>query len=317
MVSLAKPDKLTNDTLAAASPIEKFTNFIPDGAKPTNPAYAKDTSYGSALANHLKGSDLNPDKSEISTSFNIDLDDPGKFPDNHWYYGTDGKPDKGGFDFVTTALHEIAHGLDFLTRAFSLPPPQDSGGFVGGIPSAMDRFDIVGSTGKLLTSSSILSSACKGVLRISDDVFFNGPTAKAANGGKAVKLFDPTTFQSGSSMSHLDSSVGTDLMLPGGSDGFTTPTDIDLGILTDIGWTIIPEPSTFLLVLPTTALFLRAHPRDCACSFRPLSSFKGRGVRVRVELQAARFAVNFTDAVRENAPANGVAKPGEEESLVD
>jgi hypothetical protein len=79
----------------------------------------------------------------------------------------------------------------------------------------------------------------------SDDLFWGGEHGNAANDGKPLKLFAPTTWSNGSSYSHLD-----DKTYDGGSDAFLTSQGDNipninigprvLGMLADMGWVVTP-----------------------------------------------------------------------------
>ena len=75
----------------------------------------------------------------------------------------------------------------------------------------------------------------------------------AANGGNAVFLYSPTSFEEGSSGSHLDDEHGPyNFIMEASTDtggGIRGVSAVELAILRDIGYTqIVPEPSTGLLV---------------------------------------------------------------------
>ncbi len=77
------------------------------------------TWYVSALANKLAGHDLMPGDpntgaDDIRSRFNSDIGKPSCLAGADWYYGLD---DNHGakIDLVTVVLHELAHGLGFLT----------------------------------------------------------------------------------------------------------------------------------------------------------------------------------------------------------
>ncbi len=74
------------------------------------------TWFSAAEANSLNGADLSPGSSDIGAGFNSSLD-LGCFSgaSGGWYYGFDHSPPPNKLDFVPTLLHEIAHGLGFLT----------------------------------------------------------------------------------------------------------------------------------------------------------------------------------------------------------
>ena len=77
-------------------------------------ARAGKTWYVQALANALAKRDLKPGMSDIDAEFNSTLGMTCAFPDV-WYYGLDGLPPGTKIDFVTVVLHELGHGLGFLS----------------------------------------------------------------------------------------------------------------------------------------------------------------------------------------------------------
>ena len=73
--------------------------------------------YPGALRNHLSGSDQvqptveNVSGAEISATFNSDVDGSVVLGSTTFYYGIDDNAPSNTTDFVSTALHEIGHGL--------------------------------------------------------------------------------------------------------------------------------------------------------------------------------------------------------------
>lgn len=92
--------------LGAAGPLTVHRDF--SGA-PIN-----DTWYTQALANSLAGQDLDAGQSDLIATFNSAIGTNCGFP-IVWYYGLDAQPPDGTIDFVTVVLHEIGHGLGFLS----------------------------------------------------------------------------------------------------------------------------------------------------------------------------------------------------------
>lgn len=89
-------EKLNNNTLAMGRPSLFINNF--DGA-PLQNIY-----YPIALAEKLAEKELNSGGPDIICHFNS------KF---QWYFGTDGNTPATHYDFVSSILHEITHGLGF------------------------------------------------------------------------------------------------------------------------------------------------------------------------------------------------------------
>ncbi|MDY6999676.1 MAG: hypothetical protein SW019_24045, partial [Actinomycetota bacterium] len=80
-------------------------------------------------------------------------------------------------------------------------------------------------------------------------MFFNGTHAKAAYGGRPVPLYTPAVWEGGSSISHLDDTTfagANHAMMDAFSAGYgpdnITLSPVELGILMDIGYTVVPFP---------------------------------------------------------------------------
>ena len=117
------------------------------------------------------------------------------------------------------------------------------------------RWDIVGQNIPLITGTYVVNNANKALTTFangsaalktaatSGQVFFNGPQAKAANGGIKPRMFAPNPFQPGSSLSHWDENTYPrgnqhSLMTPflGQGERILNPGNFTLGALRDSGW---------------------------------------------------------------------------------
>jgi autotransporter-associated beta strand protein len=166
-----------------------------------------------------------------------------------WNNGT-GQPTFGQFDLYSVALHEFTHALGFESRIQATG--QGAQGNTLGTQdnySDYDRFVKRGSTGQfLITSSAAFNTAGASPSDLtSNDLFFDGPISRAANGGNAVKLFAPSTFNPASSISHLDDSVPSSAVMRQALTNGTTRRqylNFEIGMLIDFGWNTFSWNST-------------------------------------------------------------------------
>jgi hypothetical protein len=206
-----------------------FANF--DNAPNIN------TFYPVALAEKIAAKELNASSDpDIEATFNSTT---------NWYFGTDGATPSGKTDLVTVALHEIAHGLGF-TDTYAINGSTGSVGLENGglaVPFVFDLF-VENSLNKNFYTQVLSPSAEMKTQLTSGSVFFDGPMTRAENGNVA-KLYSPSTFDAGSSISHLDEFTYNDannsrdaLMTPqiGTAEAIHNPGPIVRGTFSDMGW---------------------------------------------------------------------------------
>jgi hypothetical protein len=193
------------------------------------------TWYPVALANKITGLDLLPGSSDIDAQFSSTFS---------WYYGTDGNAPSGTYDFVSVVLHELGHGLGFIGLANVSGGSGSLGS--GGFPSIYDRFTENGAGQALL--SFVNPSAALGSQLTSNNVYFDGPRTRLANGGNPARLYAPASWQPGSSYSHLNEATypagnPNSLMTPqiASSEAIHDPGPITRAIFEDTGWTVGPS----------------------------------------------------------------------------
>ncbi|MCB0761427.1 MAG: zinc-dependent metalloprotease [Flavobacteriales bacterium] len=217
---------LPGNTLGSAGANAFWTNF--SGAPQSN------TYYPSPLADKLAGFDLDPGEADIVADF-----DSG----TNWYFGTDGNPGAGQFDFVSVVLHELGHGLGVQGSA------DYSGGTgylgLGGnnYPIIYDDFVENGSNQSILSFSN--PSTALGNQLTGNSLYWNGTNAVTNNGGTDPRLYAPSSWEPGSSYSHLNESTynagnANSLMTPqiGFAEAIHDPGPIILGLMADIGWEV-------------------------------------------------------------------------------
>lgn len=215
----------TSAVLASAGPEQLWRDF-------TNAPLAN-IFYVEALVEVISGSDPDPGTAEIGVDFNSDVDNATVLGSCDWYYGTDATPTGCDIDFVTVTLHELAHGLGFVSSGRS------NGQFGIGTPSfpiIYDLFLVDGAGTPLLNIG--------GPSKMTNPVFWAGTigvwghTNNFGGTGNAV-IYAPSTFSGGSSISHLDESTYTgvwDLQTPFHDEPNHDPDRVMFGVLEDIGW---------------------------------------------------------------------------------
>jgi hypothetical protein len=204
--------------LASASAKNNFSNF--------NGAPDKTLYYASALANALAGRDLDPTSPEIEISITSNAP---------WYYGTDGNCPARSFDLVSVILHEMGHGLGFVSGNYYEP----FSGF-GRVdqPTPFDAYAQLPDGRRLADMPSPSLEAGKAM---TSDLFWSGDNAIKANNGIKPKLYTPSIYEAGSSISHLDEatfskSVDNAVMTPNLDSGevFHLPGPLVLAMFEDM-----------------------------------------------------------------------------------
>ncbi|MEN9325302.1 MAG: hypothetical protein RL414_1056 [Actinomycetota bacterium] len=169
--------------LASATPAKFFGGFkgAPD----------PDLWYPSAMANALAGKDLDPNNPEIIIHINSTMA-------AQFYLGTSGDCPTNLYDLESIILHEVGHGLGFLSN-------DTFDGFFGygsiDQPTPYDAYAQVADGRRLMDLPSPSLELGKA---LTDALVWSGKNAIAANNGEKPKLYTPKPYQQGSSVSHLD-----------------------------------------------------------------------------------------------------------------
>ena len=209
-------------------------DFFSDFPKAPRPA----TWYPSALANKLRGIDLDPATVEINAQFNSSVGSTTCLTVLNWWYGVGATQPASTIPFYEIIRHELAHGLGFLT----IVNPATGTPFLGQDDAFM-LFLEDHSTGKTWGQMSNRERAVSA--KDPGDLHWVGPHVIAASSVLAagrhpsghVQMYAPAVLQPGSSVSHWDTALTPDeLMEPN-----ATPHPADLlttQLLEDIGWTL-------------------------------------------------------------------------------
>lgn len=199
------------------------------------------TYYPVALANALYGADLRQGSGyHINANFSSTIGTPGCLENSGWYYGLDGAAPQGKFDLVSVVLHELAHGLGFISFA-DLSTGQKFNGFNDTYIRNLERHGASPSAYTSMTDAQRSAANESG-----PDLHWIGANVKSAtsilstgkNGDHAI-IYAPSPKESGSSVSHWDKSmVPNQMMEPTYTGPIHTP-GLELALFKDIGWTII------------------------------------------------------------------------------
>jgi len=224
-----------------------------NGKKDFAGAPVSDVWYATSLANSITSTELNVGEFDMDIFFNSSV---------NYYFGLDGNPPGGQYDFVSVLFHEIVHGLggtslskyETGSGSFGLLTAADFVGFptsfpfpvLEGRPSIWDSF-LINNNGDYLTDTLLFpnSTIPLGNEFISNSVYFDGPNATASNGGSSPRIYAPSPFEGGSSLHHFNEvsfphSSGNGVFTP-----FMATNEVDhspgpllLAALTDIGWSV-------------------------------------------------------------------------------
>ncbi len=219
----ARIDPLGPGILGSAGPNTVHRDF--------SNALVANTWYVQALANKLAGQDLDPNTSDINATFSSNF--------TNWYFGLDGNPPLGQFDFSTVVLHEITHGLGFLPLVDVLTGEK----FLGTNDVYMRWLEHHGASPPDYPSMTDIQRQAASIA--GPNLHFVGPNLQGASGiltagvtGTHVRMYAPNPVQPGSSVSHFTNTINPDqLMEPGIASGKSIH---NLGLaqplLQDLGW---------------------------------------------------------------------------------
>jgi hypothetical protein len=145
--------------------------------------------YSSATANALAGKDLDKANPEIIIQVNSAA---------AWNTRGDDTPNASEYDLESVFIHELGHGLGFLSND-AYDPYYGLGSLDQ--PTPFDAY-LQTTDGRRLADLPTPSKELGAALTTS--LVWNGPLGIKANGGVKPKMYTPTRYESGSSTSHLD-----------------------------------------------------------------------------------------------------------------
>ena len=231
----------SSGTLGAAGPGNFIAGFR--GAPQAN------TFYPVALANALAGEDLDPGFADIVASFNGAVDtDPNCLTGVRFYYGFDHQGGSRAVDFYNTVMHEIGHGLGFVTLVGDNGRNLAAPGFM-----VLDRLIFDNDRGlfwdemsNARRSASVINE--RGVVN-AGNASFSGARARGLSAGNGTDgagrplIYTPNPAEPGSSLAHWDTQAQPSLLMePFSTADIRVHTGVDLTscLLRDIGWRLEP-----------------------------------------------------------------------------
>ncbi|MCZ4304096.1 PEPxxWA-CTERM sorting domain-containing protein [Zoogloeaceae bacterium G21618-S1] len=227
------------------------SNLASAGSEATWDGVTSGFTYQEVVRNKLlTGTDLNDGAADGSV--NVNWGQP-------WHLDLSSEAPYGQYDFYSTVFHEFTHAIGFSSSI-----NQDGTSAFGAgekVWSAFDEFLGDKNGNRVIQPDYSLDpaawAASTGGASPAEGMFFYGAYAMAANGGNPVGLYSPTTWEDGSSVSHLDTdnpALEAMMMTHAGPDGPSPRvfSAVEVGVLRDLGYTAVaavPEPETYAMML--------------------------------------------------------------------
>lgn len=185
--------------------------------------------YPVALVEKMTGEDMSStDEFDIIGAFGKDF---------NWYFGTDGKTPTDKYDFVSTVLHELTHGLGF-SGYFTSTGGVGSYGSEGA--AVFDQF-VENKNGEKLIDTTLFKNPSVALNQNFTSNWLQFYTKLIS--GTMPRLYAPTVWNDGSSIYHLDETTykrdtANWLMTPfsGMGEAVHDPGPAALAIMYEMGW---------------------------------------------------------------------------------
>ncbi len=198
------------------------------------------------------GTDLNGNNVDGSVDVNFG---------SSWELDFNATPSNTKYDFYSALFHEFTHALGFTSTIGQSGEPifgtQGAGSW-----STFDSFIVDKNNARIIDPTNFAlnqgawDAGSIGGASPAGGLFFDGANAVAANGGSPAGLYTPTTWEEGSSVSHLDDEnpafAGRMMLAMSDAGPYARDYDaVEVGVLADLGYTaaVIPEPETYAMLL--------------------------------------------------------------------
>lgn len=274
-------------TLGSAGPDTAFRDFI--GAPVAS------TWYPAALASALAGVDLYPSGNHIEANFNSNIGTAGCLEGSGWYFGLDRSPSPGKIDFVSVLLHELAHGLGFVSFV-NLSTGAKALGYDDAYMRNLEQHGAVPSGYPAMSDSQRLAASTS-----TGNLHWTGANVRAAVSslsagqvGDHVKMYAPNPAQAGSSVSHWDTTLTPNqIMEPSYTEPLHSPV-LELPLFRDLGWAVSSSPTNYALSVTVTGQgTITSSPAGIsACASSCSANFSSGSVVTLTATSAANYIFN-------------------------
>lgn len=213
---------LATGVLGSCGPANYYKNF--------NSTEIWNCYYPVVLVEKMTGEDMSStDQYDIVGAFSKDF---------NWYYGTDGNTPSNQYDFVSTVLHELTHGLGFTGYFYST---LGKGGYGSdGSAAVFDQF-VENQNGQRLVDTALFKNPSFALNQNLTSNWLQFHTMLADS--SMPRLYAPSVWNDGSSIYHLDESTYSkdsinSLMTPfvGMGEAIHNPGPATLAIMYEMGW---------------------------------------------------------------------------------
>jgi len=243
----AKPCTATTATLASAGPKTFFTlNSAPAVLLPA------------ALADALTSTNYN-NRNDISLTLSSTIGSTSSCLNGRSFYLGFDHANGTNVDLLNVLLHELGHGLGFLSLTDSTGAPSVAGEFTG-----FEQYVYSETLGKFWPAMTKAERASASIE--TGRLVYNGPAVNANLGGYTsstglsspgahLRLYAPSTFDDGSSVSHWDSVAFPNLLMePSITANPQGLTDLTGCVLKDLGWPSARCPDSVAANTPPVGL---------------------------------------------------------------
>ena len=225
------PCTTNSAVLGSAGPLAVLRDFVS--------APLPSTWFPVALANAFEGDDLDPSDADIGANFNQDIGTPGCLQSLGWSYVIGAPAPAGTIPFTDTVIHEIGHGVGFLTFV-----DNTTGELFFGFSDHFTRF-LLDETPIPTLWNDLGDAGRKASAVDTGELTWSGPevanvagflsAGRHATSGR-VRMYAPNPLAPGSSVSHWDTILTpNEIMEP--SLQSNNEKRLTNHLMLDIGWT--------------------------------------------------------------------------------